>query len=234
MTIVLDRVTKSYPAKGGRRYVLDDVSAVLPADRSIGILGLNGVGKSTLLRLIAGSEWPDRGEIRHDLRMSWPLGLSSSFQGSLTGRENLRFVCRIYGVDIGRVVDFVADFAELGSYFDMPVSSYSSGMRARLAFALSLAIDFDCYLIDETIAVGDYRFQEKCRRALGERRARSTVIMVSHSDALIRQFCDVAAVLSEGRLMLFDTVAAATAYYRRDLSLRSPPTPLSRSPRLAS
>ena len=212
--IELANVRKTYPLKSGIRVVLDDVSITIPTDQSLGVLGRNGQGKSTLLRLIAGIEWPDRGSIRRDVRISWPIGFAGGFNGSLTGEENLRFVCRIYGADIRRVRDEVHGFSELGDYFQMPLRTYSSGMRARLAFGLSMAINFEVYLIDEVIAVGDKPFQEKCRLALQERRARASVIMVSHNMATIRQHCQRGGVLQDGKLELFDTVKEAALVYQ--------------------
>ena len=207
-------VSKAYRSRIGIKTVLRDGDFVLPRGRNIGILGVNGAGKSTLLRLIAGTEAPDAGGIRRHVRLSWPLGFAGGFNGSLTGAENTRFVSRIYGVDPRRVRDFVEDFSELGGYLHMPVRTYSSGMKARLAFALSMAIDFDCYLVDEITGVGDQRFQRKCRAAFRERRGRSDLIMVSHNPDTIEGYCDMAAVLSGGRLTLHDDVGEALAIYR--------------------
>lgn len=206
-------VSKAFRNREGAKRILARTDLVIPRGRSIGVLGLNGAGKSTLLRMIAGTEPPDTGTIRRNVRMSWPLGFSGGFNGSLSGVENLRFICRIYGADIGRVAAFVEDFAELGSYLRMPVRTYSSGMKGRLAFALSMAIDFECYLVDEIIGVGDRRFQKKCREAFQERKARSDLIMVSHSMSIIREHCEVAAILSGGCLTLYDDMDEAVALY---------------------
>lgn len=211
--IRLQHVTKTYPLGNGYHKVLDDVSLDIPADVNVGILGRNGQGKSTLLRLIAGIEMPDSGEVRRTKRVSWPIGFTGGFNPTMTGAENARFVSRIYGVDVDRVLDEVLDFSELGEYINMPVRTYSSGMRARLAFALSMAINFDTYLIDEVIAVGDKPFKEKCRHALKEQNKRSSVIMVSHSMDTIRQYCDRCAVLKDGRLRMFDSVDEAAEIY---------------------
>jgi capsular polysaccharide transport system ATP-binding protein len=214
--IALDTVSKAYRTKdGGRRVVLDAVSAALPDGCNIGVLGANGAGKSTLIRLLAGSEMPDRGRIRRDGRVSFPLGYGGTFHGALSGRENVGFIARIYGADLARAMSYVADFAELGAYFDMPVNTYSAGMRARLAFGISLAIDFDTYLIDEVTEVGDERFRRKCAMAFRERMQRSDIILVTHNTRTIRQYCDRCAILTSGELRLYDDVAGALADYRR-------------------
>jgi capsular polysaccharide transport system ATP-binding protein len=207
-------VSKAYRSRAGIKTILADADFVLPRGRSVGILGVNGAGKSTLLRLIAGTEAPDSGRIRRRARLSWPLGFAGGFNGSLTGAENTRFVSRIYGAEPRRVRDFVEDFSELGAYLHMPVRTYSSGMKARLAFALSMAIDFDCYLVDEITGVGDQRFQRKCRAAFQERRGRSDLVMVSHNPVTIKEHCDMAAVLSGGRLTLHDDMDEALGIYR--------------------
>ncbi|WP_426959661.1 ABC transporter ATP-binding protein [Muricoccus radiodurans] len=212
--ILLDEVSKSYPIHGGgRREVLRDVSIALPHGRNIGILGGNGAGKSTLLRLIAGSEPPDRGRVRRTCRVSFPLGFTGTFHGGLSGRENATFLARIYGADPRAVLDFVHDFAELGPYLDMPVETYSAGMSARLAFGLTLAIDFDVYLVDEITEVGDARFRAKSARAFRERLGRSSVILVSHSSTTIRALCDCCAILSGGALHPYETVEDGMAAY---------------------
>lgn len=216
--IALRGVTKIYPLNEGTRVVLDDVSITIPTDQSVGIMGRNGQGKSTLLRLIAGIESPTRGKVYRDVRVSWPIGFSGGFHGQLTGEENLRFICRIYGADYRRVKEEVQDFSELGDYFSMPLRTYSSGMRARLAFGLSMAIDFEVYLIDEVIAVGDQPFRQKCQAALNERRSRSAVIMVSHNVATIRAHCGRCAVLHDGELVLYETVDEALAVYEEILN----------------
>jgi len=213
--IALDRVSKSYPTAGGaRQVVLDEVSLALPDGCNIGILGANGAGKSTLIRLLAGSELPDRGRIRRDNRVSFPLGYGGTFHGALSGRENVAFIARVYGSDIRGTVEYVAAFAELGGYFEMPVNTYSAGMRARLAFGTCLAIEFDTYLIDEVTEIGDERFRRKCAQAFRERILRSDIIIVTHNSRTIRQYCDRGAVLENGRLRLFDTIAAALDAYR--------------------
>jgi capsular polysaccharide transport system ATP-binding protein len=206
--ISLEAVDKVYVARGHRKVILDDVTLTLP-DRNIAVLGANGTGKSTLLRLIAGSELPSRGRIRREGRISWPLGLASGFNGSMTGLENVQFLARIYGEDTERVVDFVEDFAELGPSLRLPWSTYSSGMRARLAFAASMAIAFDTYLIDEITAVGDASFKAKCQAVFRERRAQASVIMVSHAMKTLRDYCEMGLVLDRGRLVLWDDIEDA-------------------------
>ena len=214
--ITLDAVSKAYRTNdGGRRVVLDAVSAILPDGCNIGVLGANGAGKSTLIRLLAGSEMPDRGRVRRDGRVSFPLGYGGTFHGALSGRENVGFITRVYGASLDRAVRYVADFAELGAYFDMPVNTYSAGMRARLAFGTSLAIDFDTYLIDEVTEVGDERFRRKCAMAFRERLQRSDIILVTHNSRTIRQYCDRCAILAGGELRLYDDVAGALDAYRR-------------------
>nr|WP_222934376.1 ABC transporter ATP-binding protein [Caulobacter sp. 17J80-11] len=214
-------VEKSYPTKSGRRPILDGISAVFERGHSTGVLGVNGAGKSTLLRILSGSERPDRGQVRRSVSVSWPLGFSGSFSGSLTGRENLRFVARIYGADIEQVTDFVEDFSELGRYMDEPVRTYSAGMRARLAFALSMAVDFQVYLVDEAIGVGDAAFQQKCNDAFNARRSRSDVIMTSHYMSTIREYCTRAGVMENGRLLMFEDIDAAEEYYNAILKRRA-------------
>ncbi len=211
--IELDNVCKVYPTKHGENVVLDRVSYTFPKQTNVGILGKNGAGKSTLLRIIAGTEQADSGGVKRAGIVSWPIGFSGGFNGSLSGEENCRFVARIYGADIDEVVGFTAEFAELSDYFYMPVKTYSSGMRARLAFGLSMAIEFDAYLVDEVTAVGDSNFQQKCRKAFAERSGRSSVIIVSHQLATIRDYCQKCLVLTAGRLRAFDSVEAAQAAY---------------------
>jgi capsular polysaccharide transport system ATP-binding protein len=214
--IELRNVFKSYSTINGPNVVLDDVSISFSSGESIGILGRNGAGKSTLLRVVSGVEAPDAGTVTRTGRVSWPIGFSGGFNPTLTGEENCRFVARIYGEDVDRVVGATRNFARLGTYFLMPVRTYSSGMRARLAFGLSMAVDFDIYLVDEVTAVGDKQFQEKCRKAFKARQARSSVIIVSHSLATIRSYCKRCAVLRNGRLDLFDSIKEAGAAYAAD------------------
>ena len=167
--IVLDAVSKTYPMTGGRKIVLENATAAFPPGHNFGILGANGTGKSTLIRLLAGSEMPDRGTVRRYARVSFPLGFGGTFHGALSGRENVAFIARIYGAGRRATTRYVEEFAELGGYFDMPVNTYSDGMRARLAFGTCLAIEFDVYLIDEVTEIGDERFRQKCAAAFRDR-----------------------------------------------------------------
>ena len=213
--IRLDRVFKFYRTKGHVKIVLDHISTSFQSGCSYGLLGVNGAGKSTTIRLIAGTELPNAGAIKRSVRVSWPLGLAGGFHPLMTGRENVKFVARAYGEDVRKVVNFVEDFAELGDYMDVPVKTYSSGMSARLAFGLSMAIEFECYLIDEILAVGDARFQAKCKRIFENRRANSDLIVVSHSMETIKEYCDRGAVLVDGQMMMFDSVERAIEMYNR-------------------
>lgn len=211
--ISVEHVSKRYLTRQGWRTVLHDINFTLQKGKKIGILGRNGAGKSTLIRLISGVEPPSEGEIKRTMSISWPLAFSGAFQGSLTGMDNLRFICRIYNVDIDYVKNFTEEFSELGQYLYEPVKRYSSGMKARLAFALSLAVEFDCYLIDEVIAVGDSRFAEKCRYELFEKRKERSIILVSHSHSAMKQYCDNAMVLENGHMHTFEDMDKAYEYY---------------------
>ena len=213
--IQLDRVFKFYRTSGHTKIVLDHVSTVFQTGRSYGLLGVNGAGKSTLLRLIAGTELPNSGRIRRSCRVSWPLGFAGGFHPQMTGRENVKFVARAYGENVTNVLDFVEDFSELGDYIDAPYRTYSSGMAARLAFGLSMAVEFDCYLIDEITAVGDARFQARCKAAFDRRKQNADMIMVSHSMPTIKEYCDHGAVLVDGQLIMFDSVDRAIEMYNR-------------------
>lgn len=212
--IRLANVNKFYPTRSGPVHILRDVSlAVRPGER-VGVLGRNGAGKSTLIRLVSGAELPTTGEVVRRMSVSWPLAFGGAFQGSLTGLDNLRFICRIYGVEPEDKVEFVQEFSELGIYLREPVKAYSSGMRARLAFAISMVIEFDCFLIDEIIAVGDARFHEKCNHELFEKRGDRAMIIVSHDGGYIRDHCTRASVLKNGRLDHFDQFDDAFAFYQ--------------------
>lgn len=208
-------VFKYYKTERHRKVVLNHLTLALDTRRSYGLLGKNGAGKSTFLKLVAGTELPNSGRIRRKARLSWPLGFAGGFHPKMTGRENIQFVARIYGADVRRVTDFVADFAEIGSYIDAPVRTYSSGMQARLAFGLSMGIEFDCYLVDEITAVGDARFQERCARAFDERRKTSGMIMISHDMGTIKTYCDVGMILVDGEMQVFDQVDDAIETYRK-------------------
>ncbi|HEP6427270.1 ATP-binding protein [Burkholderia cenocepacia] len=211
--INLRNITKVYHTRKGPRTVLRDVNLIVARGQKIGILGRNGAGKSTLIRLISGAELPTSGELSREMSISWPLAFTGAFQGSLTGLDNVRFICRIYNIDFHSIVSYVEEFSELGVYLNEPVKKYSSGMRARLAFAASLAINFDCFLIDEIVAVGDSRFHAKCHHELFERRKDRAMIIVSHDVSYIRDHCDSAAVLLNGELVNFPTVDEALNFY---------------------
>ena len=211
--IHIENVTKHYGTRHGLVTVLDDVNLTIRPGEKVGILGRNGAGKSTLVRLISGAERPSGGRIRRDMSVSWPLAFSGAFQGSLSGLDNLRFICRVYGVTTEDKIAFVQEFSELGRYLREPVKSYSSGMQARLAFAISMVVEFDCFLIDEIVAVGDARFHEKCRVELFEKRKDRALILVSHNVAYVREHCHRAAVLTKGKLTAFDQVDEAFAFY---------------------
>lgn len=208
-------VSKHFKTQQHRKMILDRVNVEFLPGYSYGLLGVNGAGKSTTMRMIAGTMLPNSGRIWKDLRVSWPLGFSGGFHPAMTGRENLNFVARAYGEDVRRVANFVEDFAELGDYINAPVRTYSSGMSARLAFGLSMAIEFDCYLVDEITAVGDARFQKRCQVAFENRRKNADIIMISHGMDTIKSYCDKGMLLVDGRLMVFDKVDdAIEAYYR--------------------
>lgn len=211
--IELRDVHKSYHIRGGDVEILKGINLSVAQGDKLGILGGNGAGKSTLIRLISGIEQPTTGSVERGMRISWPLAFSGAFQGALTGLDNVRFICRIYGVDHHDVLDFVKDFSQLGRFLREPLKIYSSGMRARLAFAVSMMIDFDCYLIDEVVAVGDSRFQARCQEELFVKRADRTLIIVSHDSHYLRQHCERACVLDHGILHHFDTVEEALQYH---------------------
>ncbi len=213
--IQLDNVFKYYRSKGHVKVVLDHVSIDFMAGRSYGVLGVNGAGKSTMMRILAGTELPNSGRVRRNVRVSWPLGFSGGLHPKLTGRENVQFVARVYGENVRRVTNFVEDFAEIGAYIDVPISTYSSGMLARLAFGLSIAIDFECYLIDEVTAVGDARFARRCKEEFDKRKKKSDVIMISHSMQTIQEYCDRGIVLVGGRVHVFQNVDEAIELYKK-------------------
>lgn len=214
--IELKNITKQYRLSHGAHTVFKDLNLQINRGDKIGILGRNGAGKSTLIRLISGAELPSRGRIVRGMSVSWPLAFGGAFQGSLTGVDNIRFICRVYDADSSIVIPAVEEFAELGRYLREPVKTYSSGMSARLAFAISLAIEFDCFLIDEVISVGDARFHEKCQRELFERRNERAMVIVSHEAHNIREHCDKAFVLHGGVLHEFPDVDEAYNFYNQN------------------
>ncbi|SIO69860.1 capsular polysaccharide transport system ATP-binding protein [Burkholderia sp. GAS332] len=216
--IELNEVCKDYHTRQGRRRVLNGINLRVNQGEKIGILGRNGAGKSTMIRMISGAELPTSGKIRRNMSVSWPLAFGGAFQGSLTGMDNLRFICRVYGANAKAAEPFVQEFSELGYYLREPVKSYSAGMRARLAFAISMAVEFDCFLIDEIVAVGDSRFHAKCHHELFERRRDRSLIIVSHDAGYIREHCDRAAVLIQGKLHTFDQVQDAYTFYQESVN----------------
>ena len=215
--INLNQITKFYSTRYGQHCVLDGVDLTIHPGDKVGILGINGAGKSTLIRILSGAELPSSGRIHRSMSISWPLAFSGAFQGSLTGLDNLKFICRIYNQDYNDKVDFVEDFTELGKFFREPVKTYSSGMAARLAFAISMAVEFDCFLIDEIISVGDARFISKCEQELFEKRKDRSYVIASHQPHSIREHCNLAGVLVSGKIQLFSDIEAAYAYYQDSL-----------------
>lgn len=213
--IELQNVSKHYNVEGRRKVILDKVSMRFETGTSYALLGVNGAGKSTTMRLLSGSELPNSGRVRADVSVSWPMGFANGFNHLMSGKNNLKFVARAYGADPKEVAEFVDDFAELGDYINQPIHTYSSGMSARLAFGLSMAIAFDCYLIDEITAVGDARFQERCRASFERRRETADLIVISHSMNTIKDYCDKGLVLVDGRLLHFDRVEDAIEMYYR-------------------
>lgn len=216
--IRLQNLTKVFRSGGRTLVVADRLSMTLPSGRSIGLLGRNGAGKSTLLKMIAGTIEPTSGRIVTKGTVSWPVGFAGSFHGDLTGAQNARFIARIYGVDTDELVDFVADFAGLGAQFHQPFRQYSAGMKSRLAFGVSMGIRFDTYLVDEVTSVGDAAFRARSAEVFAERMRHAGAIVVSHGMGQIRDLCDAALVLEDGRLTWFDDVEEAIAHHTRTLA----------------
>jgi capsular polysaccharide transport system ATP-binding protein len=204
---------KEYRGEGKVHRVLSNVTFDVGRGEKVAVLGRNGAGKSTLMRLIGGVEIPTSGRIEREMSLSWPLGLQGGFQPSLTGNDNMRFIARIYNKPFDYIRAYVDDFAELGKYLSEPLKTYSTGMRARFAFALSLAIDFDCYLVDEIIAAGDQRFQRRSHEELFEKRADRSMILASHIGDIVRAYCSRALVLHRGRGKVFDDLDLALDIY---------------------
>jgi capsular polysaccharide transport system ATP-binding protein len=213
--IELIGIKKWYQTRNGVHFVLDGINLRVARGEKVGILGRNGSGKSTLIRILSGEERPNAGQVRRGMKLSWPLAFSGGFQGSLTGLDNLKFICRVYGVDPRDKSDFVQSFAELGKYFWEPVKNYSSGMRMRLAFAISMAVEFDCYLVDETLSVGDARFRDRCNEELFLKRKDRAMVMVSHDVEMIKKHCDRAYVLQKGRMSRFENINMAVDAYQK-------------------
>ena len=218
----LENVSKSFRARGMTKVVADAVSLTIPRGKSVGLLGRNGAGKSSLLEMIAGAMDPDSGRIVIEGTVSWPVGFMGSFHADLTGAQNTRFLARVYGVDSGELIDFVADFAELGGHFHQPVRTYSSGMRSRLGFACSMGIHFDTYLVDEVTSVGDGAFKEKSEAMFLDRLRSSGALFVSHSMGSVRRVCDAGAVLENGKLSYYENLDKAIDLHERNLRYRTP------------
>lgn len=221
--IKIQNLTKSYRTPKGRHYVFKDLNVEIPSEKSVALVGRNGAGKSTLLRMIGGIDRPEKGCIITNKTISWPVGLAGGFQGSLTGRENVKFVARLYAKkeELRDKVDFVEEFSELGKYYDMPIKTYSSGMKSRLGFGLSMAFKFDYYLVDEVTAVGDARFKQKCADLFVSRHKESSFIMVSHSLNSLKEFCDVAIYIGKNNeVHYFPVVSDAIDMYSDELKER--------------
>jgi len=220
--IKITNLWKRYHGEKDSDWVLKDINLTIPTGTSVGLVGKNGAGKSTLLSLIGGMDSPEKGQIERNCSVSWPIGLSGGFQASMTGRQNVMFVARIHGSahDMKKIVAFVEEFAEIGNAFDRPVRTYSSGMRSRLAFGLSLAFDFDVYLSDEATAVGDAAFKEKATKAFHDRVGKASLIMVSHSEGILRDLCDAGIWLHKGEAIWFDDVNDALLAYKESRSVK--------------
>lgn len=219
--ITFDNVSKSYHIQKFHKQVFSDLTFRINPGESIGICGANGAGKSTLMRMIAGVESPTTGKVKRTMTTSWPIGYGSCFQTALTGADNARFIARIYGQDDQYVIDYVEEFAQLGPYLYQPVETYSAGMNARLAFGVSLAVDFDCYLVDEITGAGDERFRIRCEEALLHRRDNATLIMVSHDPGTLRQYCRRGAVVYGGTVVFYDDIEEASDVHHRLQTLAS-------------
>ncbi|SFV70019.1 Capsular polysaccharide ABC transporter, ATP-binding protein KpsT [hydrothermal vent metagenome] len=216
--IELKNVSKFFTTKVGKKYILKNVSFSIPSNKNIGILGRNGAGKSTIMKMLGQIEFPNSGKIVSDKSFSWVMGVGGGFQGNMTGRANVKFVCRIYGrskKEIEESVNFVKEFSELGDYFEMPIKTYSSGMKSRLTFGLSLAFDFDYLLIDETLSVGDARFKKKSKEALMKKIESCNVLLVSHDMKTLKEICDVGIVVNDGKMFYYDKIEDAIEEYAK-------------------
>ncbi|WP_086617730.1 ATP-binding cassette domain-containing protein [Erythrobacter tepidarius] len=220
--ITVDRISKDYRTRTGPRRVLDDVSFTLDKGERLGVLGRNGAGKSTLIRLVSGAERPTAGRITRGMSVSWPLAFGGAFQAQLTGVDNVRFISRLYAQDPEANLAFIEEFAELGQYLREPVMTYSSGMRARLAFAISMIIEFDCFLIDEIASVGDARFHERCNYELFDKRGDRAMMIISHDPGYLRDHCNRFAVLDAGRLTAFDDFETAHDHFLTQMRVGEP------------
>ena len=221
--IELKNVTKYFKTEGDKKYILKNVSLKIPSGINLGILGRNGAGKSTILRMLGGIDFPTVGTISSNKTFSWPMGLAGGFQGSMTGRQNVKFVCRVYGKtpsQISEIIESVQKFAEIGDYFDMPIKIYSSGMKSRLSFGLSLAFDFDYLIIDETLSVGDENFKKKATAALEKKIENCNVLLVSHSMGVLRKICDAGILVNNGTISYYEDIEdAVVAYHNINTSL---------------
>ena len=215
--IRISNLDKTFVLNGRRKVIARNLSAVFPSGSSVALLGRNGAGKSSLLQMIGGTLNPDAGQVVSTGSISFPVGFSGSFHIDMTGLQNTRFVGRIYGVDTDELCDFVEEFAELGQHFNLPVRTYSSGMRSRLAFGVSMGIAFDTYLIDEVTSVGDATFRHRCTTVLNERTRTAGAVVVSHSMAQVRDMCQSGAVLEDGRLTYYEDLDEAIEQHERNM-----------------
>ncbi len=217
--IFLDNLTKLFPTRDGYKPIVQNLTATFPTGASVALLGRNGAGKSTLLKLIAGTILPTSGQVLSTGSISYPVGFAGSFHNDLTGAQNTRFVARLYGVDTDALVDFVEEFAELGEHFRMPIRTYSSGMKSRLSFGVSMGIPFDTYLVDEVTSVGDGAFRLKSVEVFDKRKETSGAVVVTHSPPMVRRMCDKAAVLEAGNLYYYEDIEEAIAHHEYNLTL---------------
>ena len=217
--IKIDNITKSYlHHKAGRKYVFKDLSFTIPSGKNVAIIGKNGAGKSTLMNLLAKVDSPDSGRIITDQSISWPVGLSGGFQGSLSARENVKFIARTQGfrgLEMQEKVKFVEEFAEIGDYFDLPTKTYSSGMKGRVAFGLSLAFDFDYYIVDEAMSVGDAHFKKKASDAFKAKVGKANIILVTHGMTQVRTMCDLVIILNDGKAKIYEDVEKGIEVYQQ-------------------
>ncbi|NOG31617.1 ABC transporter ATP-binding protein [Halomonas sp. TBZ9] len=224
--IEVKNLYKRYHNHHGSDWVLKNINFTIPNGVSVGLIGANGAGKSTLLRLIAGMDTPERGEVIRHSRVSWPVGLAGGMQNNMTGRQNVKFVARAQGsgpADVKRVIQFVEDFAEIGEAFDEPVRTYSSGMKSRISFGLSLAFDFDVYISDEATAVGDRAFKEKAKALFNEKIGKASLIMVSHGEGILRDLCQVGIYIKKGQAYWYDDINEAILAYHSDVDEKNKP-----------
>lgn len=212
--IEFDNVSKSFWTGKQHKVILDRASFRVELGKSMGILAPNGAGKTTLINMMAGLEKPDEGVIRKTSRVSFPLGFMGGVNGKHSAKENCRYIARLYQLDPDYVESFCRWVCGLGEYFDLPIATYSSGMKSRFSFSLLLSIEFDIYLIDEGMpSTTDVEFNRKAGQILKDRLASATVVIVSHSAKTLEKFCRSAAVLRNGKLYQFETLEEATALY---------------------